>query len=165
MKDVKISLKRIERATTVEELERLHEYGWKLRRSIEKSRESLDPYFCHSCLRSCHLEDGLINKTSECCHVKALTKDEALERINSILAVAGEKLRGMKGPLEPIRGSRTPRKRGVRFVRMDKGEFKVDIGDVIYSFSDKKRLRKFLRERGNPIGNFELREDGVYHER
>lgn len=163
MKEVRISMKRIERAATLGELEAIHEYGWKLRRSIEKSRESLDPFFCHSCLRSCHLEDGLMNRISDCCHVRALDKNQALERVDDLLTVAGEKLRSIKGPLEEDGPRRIRKRRGVRTITTD-GDWKVTLDGKLYAFSEKKRLRKFLREKGFSITTFTQSEDGVYHE-
>lgn len=158
----------------LDELEKRYWELTKLSTSVEKSRPHLDPTFCSNCLRSCNPDRDTPFPVSDCCVDEMVDKNKIKSIIEGQAAIAAERLRANSKPL------RKKKKRGRKDVRAgmtSTGTFKMSkarrtptdpaqevtviLNDVSFTFPTRKRLRKYLREHGTSITQFEENAEGI----
>jgi len=155
----------------LDELEKRYWELTKLSTSTEKSRPHLDPTFCSNCLRSCVTDRDTPFPVSNCCAAEMLPKAEAKKIIDAQAAIAADRLRANAKPL------RKKKRRRKKDLRSDSRTFKISkarrkttdpaeevtviLNDVSFTFPTRKRLRKYLREHGTSITQFEENDEGI----
>lgn len=153
----------------LDELEKRYWELAKLATSTEKSRPHLDPTFCSNCLRSCSPDRDTPFPVSNCCAAEMLPKHEIKEVIEVQAAIAAKRLGENAKPLRKKKRRRQKSDPGRTF-KMSKArrkatdpaeEITVILNDVSFTFPTRKRLRKYLREHGTSITQFEENDEGI----
>ena len=156
----------------LDELDKRYWELYKLKKSVNKSRPHLDPTFCTNCLKSCLRDPKAPFPVSECCQSEMTDKIEMDKIIEVQSNIASTRLAAHSRPLRKKRSrSRSKRQRGTsgsfkiskarKRVSDPAQEVTVILNGVSFTFPTRKRLRKFLRERGTSITQFDENEEGI----
>lgn len=153
----------------LDELEKRYWEMIKLARSTDKSRPHLDPLFCSNCWKSCSPDRDTPFPVSHCCGSDMIPKQETKDLIEVQVALAAKRLGENAKPLRKKKRRRQKSDPGRTF-KMSKArrkptdpaeEITVILNDVSFTFPTRKRLRKYLREHGTSITQFEENDEGI----
>ena len=131
----------------------------RLHKNVHKSRPHLDPTFCSCCLKSSRPLEGVPAEKSECCQHDLITKAETLKILDELINLSAKKVRADgKAGFTSKRSRR--RRKGSKRVRAPEGPVTLILNEKEYSFTSRKKARKFLRDHGTSIRNYTTNSEG-----